>query len=56
VYPRLESALDHVDTMIIAKPLSTYADLALTALASGRSVQLHHPRQAVFLEAIQALR
>jgi predicted dehydrogenase len=43
MYPYLESALDHVDAVIIATPPSTHAALALTALASGKSVLVEKP-------------
>ena len=43
MYPHLESALDHVDAVIIATPPSTHAALALTALASGKSVLVEKP-------------
>lgn len=43
LYPNLEAALDHVDAVIIATPPSTHAGLALTALASGKSVLVEKP-------------
>ena len=42
-YPTLESALDHVDAVIVATPPSTHAALALMALSSGKSVLVEKP-------------
>jgi predicted dehydrogenase len=42
-YPTLESALDHVDAVVIATPPSTHATLALMALSSGKSVLVEKP-------------
>jgi predicted dehydrogenase len=42
-YPDLESALDHLDAVIIATPATTHAELALQALAAGKSVLVEKP-------------
>ncbi len=55
LYPNLETALDHVDAVIIATPPSTHAALALTALASGKSVLVEKPLATSTQEARQMI-
>jgi predicted dehydrogenase len=43
ICPDLESALDHVDAVVIATPPRTHASLALLALANGKSVLVEKP-------------
>jgi predicted dehydrogenase len=42
-YPDLETALPHVDAVVIATPPSTHAPLALEAIAAGRHVLIEKP-------------
>jgi predicted dehydrogenase len=42
-FPDLESALEHVDGVIIATPPSTHVPLALTAIRAGKSVLIEKP-------------
>ena len=39
----LESALDHIDALVIATPPSSHAPLALAAIAAGKSVLVEKP-------------
>ncbi len=47
----LESALDHVDAVIISTPPTTHADLALTALTAGKHVLVEKPLATSVLDA-----
>jgi predicted dehydrogenase len=42
-FPDLDSALEHVDGVIIATPPSTHVPLALTAIRAGKSVLIEKP-------------
>lgn len=42
-FPSLESALDHVDAVVIATPPSTHAGLAVTAMSAGKHVLVEKP-------------
>jgi predicted dehydrogenase len=42
-YPSLETALDHVDAVVIATPPSTHAGLATLAMAAGKHALVEKP-------------
>jgi predicted dehydrogenase len=42
-FPDLDAALDHVDAVVIATPPGTHAEVALAALAAGKSVLVEKP-------------
>src|SRR6266540_4851452 len=50
-FPSLDSALQHVDAVVIATPPATHARLALQAMAAGKSVLVEKPLATSTAEA-----
>jgi predicted dehydrogenase len=54
-FPDLESAIDHVDAVVLATPPTTHAKLALQALAEGKSVLVEKPLATTSGDALRMI-